>query len=229
MADVFISYHVESASAIVKEIVEVLEAREIGTGSARRNISCWYSGRDVPPGEHWPRRVLQEIQNCYVFVPVLDRGSIEDSVVVEGEIDYACSQYKKFRGKSINIIPYKWEDCDLGELALYLSRFQRIDAIPHTPQSLEALTKAVVSAVESMREQEDEEKLSQRLLKENRLLRHKNQAIQKEKRTLLHKNQTFQEKNRALQEECQKLRERLSRRCHETPGPKIPEPSIPVH
>ena len=209
MADVFICYHVKSASEIVREIVEELESREIGTGSARRNISCWYSERDVPPGGYWPRRVIQEIQNCYAFVPVLDRGAIEDSIVVEGEVDYACSQYKKFQGKSINIIPYKWEDCDLGALALYLSRFQRIDAIPHTPQSLEALVTAVVSAVESMREQEEEEKLSQCLLKENRALRHKNQVLQKEKRTLLHKNQTLQEKNRALQEECRKLRERL--------------------
>lgn len=148
MADVFMSYHVQSASEIVREIVAELEAREIGTGSARRKISCWYSERDVPPGELFTHIVPPEIKKCNIFLPVVDRGAL-CSWHVEQEFDIANNRFISHAG-NFKIIPYRVEDCHSDEGVGYYLKYQRIDGIPHTPESVQKLTDAVVSALEAM-------------------------------------------------------------------------------
>lgn len=175
MADVFMSYHVKSASEIVKEIVTALEAREIGTGSARRNISCWYSGRDMPSGADFSHIVPSEIEKCNIFLVVMDRGALK-SRHVERECKFADKRFTGPESDTIKIIPYRVEDCDSDVgVGYYLTNIQRIDGIPHTRRNMNRLVSEVVSTLETMektrRESEEEEKLSRILLKENQTLK----------------------------------------------------------
>ena len=68
VADVFISYHHDSAEKLVEQIAAALE---------KAGISCWYAKRDIPPGGDFARYIPLQINACKVFLLILSSGVCE--------------------------------------------------------------------------------------------------------------------------------------------------------
>ena len=74
--DVFVSYHIESASPTAKKVCDALE---------RNRVRCWYCERDGGGSrEVWPTKVSEAIRNCEMFLLILDQGAV-NSIEVEQE------------------------------------------------------------------------------------------------------------------------------------------------
>ncbi|MBQ9346909.1 MAG: TIR domain-containing protein [Oscillibacter sp.] len=95
MADVFISYHVESADRDVKKIADALD---------QRGISCWYCQKDIPGGESFPGQATKAIKESDVFLLVLDQDSVNSDHVLN-ELTIALGERKN----GLAIIPFKRE------------------------------------------------------------------------------------------------------------------------
>ena len=169
-----------------------------------------------------------EIENCHVFLPVVDRGALK-SPHVERECELADKRSTGSERDTIKIIPYRVEDCDSNKgTGYYLQPYQRIDGIPHTPESLKKLVEKVISALEAMektrREQEEDEKLSERLLKERRTILRRYQELQDENRRLQREGWRLQGENQALENEnrvLQKQYQTLQKKCRTLQGEKL--------
>ena len=98
MADVFISYHEQSAGDIAAKIAAALE--EAG-------ISCWYAKRDIPAGGDFARYIPPQIDACKVFLLILNEG-VYQSNHIENEVGLAFSRLNK--GDNIKIIPLEIGD-----------------------------------------------------------------------------------------------------------------------
>ena len=99
MADVFISYHEQSAGDIAAKIAVALE--EAG-------ISCWYAKRDLPAGGDFARDIPFQINACKVFLLILSEG-VGQSRHIESEVGLASSRYNK--GEDITIFPFRIDKC----------------------------------------------------------------------------------------------------------------------
>ena len=93
MADVFISYSMRSAGKVVQKISETLE---------RDGISCWYAGRDMPPGA-FADSATREIDDCRVLLAILNQESIH-SAHVATELALAFDRFND--GQQIELIPF---------------------------------------------------------------------------------------------------------------------------
>ena len=194
MADVFISYHVERrTSKIVREIAERLEKQEIASGPKRRTITCWYCERNMRSGEDFSDVIPQQIDECCVFLLVLDRGALE-SGDVSLELKQAGRRFIKTDGANIKLLQYRLEEVHLTKaFRYYLTNLQRIDGTPHTTESMEKLVKAAVDAMEAM---EQNKKERSALLQLQEMLK----KFQEE-------NQSLKETIVKLQDENQRLKE----------------------
>ena len=110
MREVFISYHAESAGALVRTIAERLEAA---------GISCWYAQRDMPIGGDFSTIVPQQIANCKVFLLIVDQGAVK-SEHVHTELYDAFERYNQKDG--ISILPIQVEEFELSDWARYFLR-----------------------------------------------------------------------------------------------------------
>lgn len=129
MADVFISYSEKSAGELASRIADALE---------NAGISCWYARRDVPVGSSFVNTIVQEIENCKVFLVILDKQS-NSSQHVANEVAIAFRGYYAHDG--IVIIPLRVEECQLGnQIGYYLAPFQYFDACPPTEERIQDLT-----------------------------------------------------------------------------------------
>lgn len=134
MADVFISYHVKSASTVVRSISEQLE---------KRGISCWYSDTGVLGGEDFARTVPPEIASCRVFLLILDEGAAQ-SPHVESELGLAFK-----RKNEIKIIPFRTEKCPLSDwMQYYFVHIQIMN--PHVKPPLEDRILELIFRVEKV-------------------------------------------------------------------------------
>ena len=110
--EVFISYHEKSAGKLVEEIANRLESA---------GISCWYAKRDLLLGEDFAKHIPKQINNCKVFLFILNQGA-NTSEHMGNEIGLAFRR----KDKGITIIPYQVEKCNLASWLrdYYLVRIQ---------------------------------------------------------------------------------------------------------
>ena len=93
MADVFISYHMESAGKLARKIADKLET--IG-------ISCWYANRDMLPGQ-FVESIMDAINQCKIFLLILNEEA-NHSKYVFNELSNA---YRRFVYLRPHGPPYK--------------------------------------------------------------------------------------------------------------------------
>lgn len=129
--DVFISYASED-EALIENMCRFLEAR---------GIRCWYSKRDILPGESYPVVIPPAIRKVKVLVFVYSRFSLV-SQNVNKEICLA-EKWEK------TVIPFRIEDCpeDGTGMEYHLSDRQWINAMPHPEQAFGYLAEAIFSSL----------------------------------------------------------------------------------
>lgn len=126
--DVFISYHMKSASEIVKQIAAALES--VG-------ITCWYAERDLPLGTTWTEDIPKAIHACKILLFILDEKS-NRSEHVQNELHLAFQRISKH--ESVKIVTFKVDDCTLSDgVAYFTSRFQTINGKPPDKERIQNL------------------------------------------------------------------------------------------
>ena len=95
MADVFISYHEDSAGTLAQQIADTLESA---------GISCWIARRDMPFGGDFAEVIPGQIDSCKVFLLLLNENA-PHSRHIRSEIGLAFGRYDK--GEDIKILPLK--------------------------------------------------------------------------------------------------------------------------
>ena len=111
--EVFISYHEKSAGKLAADIANKLES--VG-------ISCWYTQRDLPPGESFANWIPLQIQDCKVFLLILNEGT-NHSRHIENEVTLAFRRLNN--AEDITLFPYRIEDCAMAPwLDYYLAQIQ---------------------------------------------------------------------------------------------------------
>lgn len=120
MANVFISYHPDSAGKLVKKIANTLESA---------GISCWYA-----PKRFYDKDALgeitREIRECKVFLLILTRDALK-SRYVESETALAFRRVMNY--ENLTVLPFRADDCDLKEnlrFAFYLNNLQIMNGAP---------------------------------------------------------------------------------------------------
>ena len=148
MADVFISYHEESAWELADEIAGALE---------NAGITCWYAKRNMPLTVSFTETIVQAIQDCKVFLLILDEQS-NKSVRIKSEIALAFNRCND--DMSLTLIPFRVDDCKLSKSMLYYLNFVQIfDANPPTAQRIQELTDFIAEVLgRKPRENNDAEK-----------------------------------------------------------------------
>ena len=128
MADVFISYSEKSAGNLASRIADALE---------NAGISCWYARRDMPIGSVFAGEIVQEIENCKVFLVIIDEQSNSSSHVMT-EVAIAFERY--YAHNEIVIIPFRVDNCELSvEMNFYLRVFHIINACPPIEERIHEL------------------------------------------------------------------------------------------
>ena len=139
MADVFISYHMESAGEkspekIVPKIAAAL--KDVG-------VSCWYAERDLTETGSFADTITKEIRACKVFLLVLNEGS-NQSKHVKNELHFAF-EHKKLT----ELVPFKIEDYNISDgIAYYIGRLQITDGNPPDQEHIRQLAKQIADAVQ---------------------------------------------------------------------------------
>lgn len=121
-ADVFISYHTDSAGEAVDKIAIALESA---------GIKCWYAPRNVEG--NYAGSITKAIRNCRIFLLILNSHSIKSEHCLN-EINIACSN------GNINIIPFNIEDIKITDLSddllYYIGRKHFMDGGKLPPEFL---------------------------------------------------------------------------------------------
>ena len=134
MADVFISYHEASAGELAQKIAEALDAA---------GISSWCARRDMPLGDDFARHIPKQIQNCRLFLWILNNDAYH-SRHIEHEVGLAFRRLNQ--RKDIIILPIETPDfvLDDGEwIAYYLIQIQS----GKLPQADEAHIRKLVQTI----------------------------------------------------------------------------------
>ncbi len=97
MADVFISYHKDSAWEVVERIASDLE---------KNQITCWYAHRDCEG--NYAEAIERAIEESSIFLFVLNRGS-DASPECDSEVHLAHEKYKN--GNLDHLIVLRIEEC----------------------------------------------------------------------------------------------------------------------
>lgn len=135
MADVFISYHMNSAGEVVCEICDTLE---------RDGISCWYADRDMSLGA-FAGTATQEIEACKIFLLILNKES-SHSAHVAAETALAFDRYAH-DSRQIELIPFLIDQTDLRKekdrisksIRYYTILFPSVDGVPPDDAHIQAL------------------------------------------------------------------------------------------
>lgn len=165
MKDVFISKHDQSTVKWTEEIVKELESR---------NVSVWYSPRDVL--SDYPTDIVKAIRNCKVFLFLFNEHS-NMSEHCKNEISIAFDRYRLHDG--IALLSFKTSNEDPSEdMYYFLTRIHAIDGtIPPEVLRIRELCDRICVLLEMSNEQigvfgrnaSNTEDLSQILKSEHRL------------------------------------------------------------
>ena len=143
MADVFISYHMESAGEVVRQIAEALE---------RDGVSCWYAGRDMEFGA-FAGVIVEQIEACKVFLAVLNRDAL-CSAHVAAEFALAFQRYNE-DDKQIRLVPFMIDQTKFNEInspncdsiGYCAALFSQIDGVPPDEAHIRALAEKIREAL----------------------------------------------------------------------------------
>ena len=94
MADVFISYHEDSAGELAERIAAALDAG---------GVSCWCARREIGAGGDFAEAIPREIGRCRIFLLLISRGAVE-SPYVRNEIGLAFKRTGSRGGVIIIIV-----------------------------------------------------------------------------------------------------------------------------
>ena len=117
MADVFISYHEESAGELAQQIAEALE---------KAGISCWIARRDMPHGGDFAHEIPPQIAVCKLFLLLLNEKAYQ-SKHIESETGLAFRRLN--RRNDIIILPVETGEftmIETGWIAYYLVQIQSV-------------------------------------------------------------------------------------------------------
>lgn len=107
MADVFISYSMETAEEIARDLADALR---------ERGISCWYAGEHEELGEY-PENIVTALEDCRVFLLIMNQAAIH-SLDVKSETAIAFNRLRKYhkqKKRKITLIPFRVEDCSIED------------------------------------------------------------------------------------------------------------------
>lgn len=140
MADVFISYHEESAGEVVGQIAGALE---------KAGISYWYAKRNMPLNVPFAEEIVQAIEDCKVFLLILNKQSVK-SVHVTSETAIFFRRLET--NHDLTLIPFRVDDCALSNrMFYYLSLIPIFDAAPPTEERIQALTAQIAEKLRRKR------------------------------------------------------------------------------
>ena len=112
MADVFISYHENSAGELAQQIAVALEWR---------GMSCWLARRDMPFGGDFAGEIPKQINACKLFLLLLNKGACQ-SPYVPNELALAFK-----RSKDIHILPLEIGEFQEADwVSFFLVLIQRV-------------------------------------------------------------------------------------------------------
>ena len=137
MADVFISYHENSAGKLVRQIADALK---------KADISCWYAKKDIKTGP-FRQDIPQAIISSKIFLLILSKQSIA-SYEVQGECGVAFQRYKEHQNNhqipKIDILLFSVDGSPISYTPLYyLSLFQTTNGNPPDEQHIQQLVKKI--------------------------------------------------------------------------------------
>ena len=107
MADVFLSYHEQSAGELAERIEDALDAA---------GISAWFARRDLPFGGNFAREIPSQIHACRLFLLLLTED-VYHSEHIESEVGIAFSRANK--KENIIILPLELGDFARKDWAEY--------------------------------------------------------------------------------------------------------------
>ena len=124
MADVFISYASESF-IVAKKIADELD---------RAGISRWFAPQNVKGAQEFPVEIHKAIQDCKIFLLVLDKNS-QQSEYVKSEVTLAFR--RKDNKEAIALLPFNIDGCKLSPyMDVYFNHHQIMDGNPPDTQHI---------------------------------------------------------------------------------------------
>ena len=147
MADVFISYHPDSAGKLVRKITETLK---------KYGISYWYATKKIY-AKNSLGEITREIRDCKVFLLILNEGALK-SRYVESETALAFRRMMNY--EQMTFLPFCVDDCDWrnAPITRYLDHFLVMRGTPpaeRIPKLCERVAR-IVGANPARRPAEDE-------------------------------------------------------------------------
>jgi hypothetical protein len=106
---IFIAYALEDV-AMAEKLFRALETR---------GHAPWLDRRKLLPGQNWPLRIQEAIENADFFIPCFSRNSVRKRGGFQAEIRYALEWGRRIPLDDVFMIPVRLDDCPLP------SRIQR--------------------------------------------------------------------------------------------------------
>lgn len=136
MADVFISYPIDSAAEVVKRIADALKMA---------GISCWYANRDIYEG-NYVGQITRAIRECKVFLLILNQEAMQ-SQYMESEAALAFRRvmnHEKLTFLCVNIGAFDFTNETLNFYTRpFLTFYAESSAEKHISKLIPELTKRV--------------------------------------------------------------------------------------
>jgi hypothetical protein len=98
---IFIAYAVEDASA-ADDLYACLE---------RRGYAPWLDRRKLLPGQNWPRRIQDAIEDADFFIACFSRNSVNKRGGFQAEIRYALDCASRIPLDDVYLIPIRLDNC----------------------------------------------------------------------------------------------------------------------
>ena len=134
MADVFISYSMKTASELVRDVADALQAR---------GISCWYAGEHQKNGIY-AEQIVTAIEDCRVFLLVMNRAALHSLNVIS---ETAIAYNRLNDEEEIDLIPFRVEDCSPKKenkaMYYYLAPLNIVDGCPPSPEHIRSLVDGI--------------------------------------------------------------------------------------
>jgi hypothetical protein len=127
-------------------VLEDLDTAERLFGSLLAlNYAPWLDRRKLLPGQNWPHRIREAIENADFFVPCFSRNSVHKRGGFQAEIRHALECGSQMPLDEAFLIPVRLDDCRVP--ARIQSETQYVDLFP----DWEAGLKRIVAIVETQR------------------------------------------------------------------------------
>ena len=124
---IFIAYALEDA-AIAEKLYAALEDR---------GYEPWLDRRKLLPGQNWPRRIQEAIENADFFIPCFSGNSVHKRGGFQAEIRYALDCASRIPLDDVFMIPVRLDDCCVP--ARIQRETQYVDLFPDWDAGLERI------------------------------------------------------------------------------------------